>query len=183
VSTVLDMTSKPPEDGPAYIGRSELLDRAWRFAYAAHEGERSRGDTRIEHPAAVALLLLGEHAADDLVAAGLLHDVLEDTTVERDELERTFGVGIADLVAQLSEDPTIEDYRERKAHLRKQVARAGEDAALIFLADKLARVHALEVPISSLPAHKLAHYRATLELLSHEYPGLPFSDELAQKLA
>ena len=177
------MAWRPADDRPESIGQSELLDRAWRFAYAAHEGERSRGDTRIEHPTAVALLLLREHAAEDVVAAALLHDVLEDTTVDRDELEGSFGAGIAHLVARLSEDASIEDYAERKAHLREQVARGGADAALIFLADKLARLNALGGPVSALPALKLEHYRRTLELLSRAHPELPFIEELALRLA
>jgi guanosine-3',5'-bis(diphosphate) 3'-pyrophosphohydrolase len=91
-----------PSDPPDFIARSELLGRAYRFAFAAHEGERSRGKTRIEHPTAVARLLVRQGADDQLVAAALLHDVLEDTTVTREELEREFGPDIAQLVAELS---------------------------------------------------------------------------------
>ena len=160
------------------IARSDLLERAWQFAYAAHEGERSRGDTRIEHPAAVARLLMREHASDDLVACAVLHDVLEDTTVTRTELENAFGPGIANLVASLSEDPAIESYVQRKRHLRLQVARAGEDAAMIFLADKLASLNALGAAVQKLPGPKLAHYRHTVALLSRCYPTLPFVVEL-----
>lgn len=71
--------------------------------------------------------------------------MLEDTTVTRAELETEFGSRIADLVARLSEDASIETYAARKAHLRRQVADAGADAAAIFLADKLARLQALDV--------------------------------------
>ena len=176
----------PPDaadDQPALRGRSDLVDRAWLFARAAHEDNRSRGKTRIEHPVAVATLLMHEGADDDLLAAALLHDVLEDTTVGRAELETAFGKDIAELVAQLSEDPSVEDYPERKARLREQVDAAGEDAAVIFLADKLARLQALDASLSPLSIDTLEHYRKTLELLASHYPQLPFIGELSRRLA
>ena len=176
----------PPDaadDQPALRGRSDLVDRAWLFARAAHEGNRSRGKTRIEHPVAVATLLMQEGADDDLLAAALLHDVLEDTTVGRAELETAFGKDIAELVAQLSEDSSVEDYPERKARLREQVDAAGEDAAVIFLADKLARLRALDASLSPLSTDTLEHYRKTLELLAGHDPQLPFIDELSRRLA
>src|SRR4029077_14834656 len=119
------MSSDPPD----FIARSDLLERAYRFALAAHEGERSRGETRIDHPTAVARLLVRQGADDQTVAAALLHDVLEDTTVTRAELEEEVGMAVAGLVAELTEDESIGAYADRKAHLRQQVADAGEQAA------------------------------------------------------
>ena len=128
-------------------------------------------------------MLLADRGADDeVVAAGLLHDVLEDTSVTQDELQREFGARITDLVAHLSEDASIEPYAERKAHLREQVADGGPDAATVFLADKLARLQALEQTGAQLEPQKLEHYRATLELLSRTYPGAPFIPEVARAL-
>ena len=63
-------------------------------------------------------LLAPEHAGDDLVAAGLLHAVLEDSTFTKAEIADAFGAEIAALVADLSEDPTIHSYAERKRDLR-----------------------------------------------------------------
>ena len=169
-------------DPPDFIARSELLDRAYRFARAAHEGERSRGETRIDHPTEVARLLARRGAEDETVAAALLHDVLEDTTVTREELEREFGPGIAELVASVSEDPSIGDYADRKAQLREQVADAGEEAATIFLADKLATLNRLEETQQGLPPAKLDHYRETAALLADRYPDLPFVAEVRHAL-
>jgi guanosine-3',5'-bis(diphosphate) 3'-pyrophosphohydrolase len=169
-------------DPPDFIARSELLDRAYRFAFAAHEGERSRGKTRIDHPAAVARLLVRQGADDQLVAAALLHDVLEDTTVTREELELEFGAEIAEFVAELTEDPAIEAYADRKAHLREQVAEAGEEAATIFLADKLASLQRLEAAQEAVSPATLGHYRETLVLLSRTYPDLPFIADVRHAL-
>jgi (p)ppGpp synthase/HD superfamily hydrolase len=169
-------------DPPDFIARSNLVERAYHFALAAHEGERSRGETRIDHPIAVARLLVRQGADDQTVAAALLHDVLEDTTVTREELEGEFGMAVAELVAELTEDESIGAYADRKAHLRQQVADAGEQAATIFLADKLARLHALEATEQGLAAAKLDHYRETVALLSRTYPDLPFIPEVRHAL-
>jgi guanosine-3',5'-bis(diphosphate) 3'-pyrophosphohydrolase len=169
-------------DPPDFVSRSDLVDRAYHFALAAHEGERSRGKTRIDHPTAVAKLLVREGADDRMVAVALLHDVLEDTTVTRGELEGEFGSEIAALVADLSEDASIDAYADRKAHLREQVADAGEEVATIFLADKLARLHALEAAKQRPSPATLAHYRESLALLSGIYPDLPFIAELRHAL-
>jgi (p)ppGpp synthase/HD superfamily hydrolase len=172
---------RPPSDPPDFVERSALLGRAYRFARAAHGGSRSRDDTTIDHPVAVASIVR-EHASDEVVAAALLHDVLEATTFTRQELEDQFGARIAGLVAQLSEDAAIEDYMERKARLRAEVANAGEDAALIFLADKLARLEALDETQAGIEPPRLAHYRDTLELLSNAYPELPLIPDLRHAL-
>ena len=169
-------------DPPDFVSRSDLLDRAYHFALDAHEGERSRGETRIDHPTAVAKLLAGQGAEDQMVAVALLHDVLEDTTITREDLEGEFGPEIAGLVADLSEDASIDAYADRKAHLREQVAAAGEEAATIFLADKLARLQTLEATGQRPSPETLAHYRESLALLSTLYPDLPFIPEVRHAL-
>jgi (p)ppGpp synthase/HD superfamily hydrolase len=70
-----------------------------------------------------------------VVAAALLHDVLEDTETSPDDLRRRFGAGVADLVGALTESSAIADYERRKAALRGQAVEAGTDAATIFAAD------------------------------------------------
>jgi (p)ppGpp synthase/HD superfamily hydrolase len=169
-------------DPPDFIARSDLLERTYRFALAAHEGERSRGETRIDHPTAVARLLARQGADDQMLAAALLHDVLEDTTVTREELDGEFGSAIAELVAGLTEDASIGAYADRKAHLRQQVADAGERAATIFMADKLARLQALDATRQGLPPAKFDHYRETVALLSGTYPDLPLITEVRHAL-
>lgn len=170
-----------PSDEPAFVARSELLAHAYRFARDAHEGSKSRGHTRISHPASVAAIV-SVYAGEEVVAAALLHDVLEDTSVTRGEIEAEFGASIAALVAALTEDPSIDDYATRKRHLRRQVANAGPDAALIFLADKLANVEALAASGSPIEPAKLEHYHATLMLLSTAYPELEVAAQLRHAL-
>lgn len=137
---------EPPLERPA--DQSELPDfarsgvalAAWRFAAEAHAGQRRRGDGSpyIGHPVAVARLV-AEHGGDEeMVAAAFLHDVLEDTEVTSPRIHGDFGEDVGALVDALSDDRRLTDYEQRKTALRDQVERAGERAALIYVADKLA---------------------------------------------
>ena len=85
-------------------------------------------------------------------------------------------------MAELTEDESIDAYADRKAQLRQQVAVAGERAATIFLADKLARLQALEATGQGLAPARLAHYRETVALLFRAYPDLPFIAEVRHAL-
>lgn len=168
------------DDPPAFTSRSPLLLEAYRFAAIAHEGPRSTGETSIEHPVAVARLLAEAEFPDEVVAASLLHDVLEDTVTTDAELRERFGERVADLVLAVSEDPAIDGYAERKADLRRRALWSGRYASAIFAADKLASTRAADG--SSTPAPKLAHYRATLDGLCREHPDLPFLGDLRREL-
>jgi len=112
---------------------------AWRFADEAHAGQLRKPSLApyIHHPERVAQLT-AEHGGDEtMVAAALLHDVLEDSPAEPAQIAAAFGEGVAELVVVLSDDRAIDDYAERKAALREQVREAGSRAALIYVCDKL----------------------------------------------
>ena len=115
-------------------------------------------------------LLCRDGQPDEIVAAGLLHDVLEKTATTSAELHRRFGARIARVVESVSDDPSLGDYKSRKRDLRYRVAHADPGTRAIFAADKIAKVRELAL----LPAWqltepknhaKLAHYRASLETL------------------
>src|SRR3954463_8418840 len=110
-----------------FVERSPLTRAALDFAAREHAGQTRDIDSIpfVTHPVEVACLLHEAGYSDEVVAAGVLHDVLEDTEVTRGELEERFGPRVAELVAAVSEDPSIEDPAERKAALRAQVAAAG----------------------------------------------------------
>jgi (p)ppGpp synthase/HD superfamily hydrolase len=107
---------------------------------------------------------------DHVVAAGLLHDVLEKTRTTPPELEREFGTRIARLVAAVSDDPSIGDYDARKRDLRDRVAGSDLDTLVIYAADKIAKVRELALVSrwragQSRNQRKLVHYRASLDML------------------
>jgi len=161
-----------------------LTRDALAFARERHEGQRREaGGPFLLHPVEVAAILRDAGHPDPVVAAGMLHEVLEDTDAGKDELERRFGAEVADLVASLSDDPAIADRQERRAALRLQVAEAGRTAAAIFAADKVSKSRELRLKASrgelgEEERGKLQHYRESLEMLEAALPD----DDLVRQL-
>lgn len=177
--------------------RSALVRGALSVARRAHGGQfRQTGCDEIqfiEHPLAVAELLTEQGYRDEVVAAGLLHDVAEHADVEPDSLRGRFGSEIAELVTALTEDPTISDYEERKEEHRKQVAAAGQEAQAIFAADKTSNVAVLreaydilgEDVDEDLPVSldvKILIWEFDLEMLFANSPGVPLVDRFADEM-
>jgi (p)ppGpp synthase/HD superfamily hydrolase len=151
---------------------SPTTEAALAFASERHAGQYREVDRApfIAHPIEVAGLLRRDGHADHVVAAGLLHDLLEKTATTGDELDRRFGQRIARLVTTVSEDPSIGSYDERKRELRERVARAGIDALAVYAADKIAKVREQTIGAPSRrqdadTGAKLAHYRESLSML------------------
>ncbi len=123
--------------------RSLLVRQALATARELHEGTvRDVGDDVpfIEHPLAVAELLVEHRMGDQVIAAGLLHDTLEYTPLGLDTLRERFGMKVALVVCALTEDFEIDDHEERKRELRRRVAATGIEAQRVFAADKIANV-------------------------------------------
>jgi (p)ppGpp synthase/HD superfamily hydrolase len=156
---------------PSFVDELPLTRRALEFAAEQHHGQRREADHApfILHPLEVAQLLRGRGYPDPVVAAGVLHDVIEDTEVEPAELGRRFGERVAALVTAVSEPPGGGDYAERKARLRAAIAAADADAVAVFAADKVAKARELRMSLARDPGHvdaeKLEHYWASLALL------------------
>jgi (p)ppGpp synthase/HD superfamily hydrolase len=171
-----------------FVGQSPLTREAVAFADERHAGQKRENDGDIPfvtHPIEVACLLHEAGCREEVVAAGALHDVMEDTDAEPGELEERFGPEVARLVAAVSDDPSIEDDARRKAALREQVAGAGEQAAAIFAADKVSKARELRIRLSRgdrfqrADRAKVEHYDASLEMLRQRIPGHPLVDQLA----
>jgi (p)ppGpp synthase/HD superfamily hydrolase len=172
-----------------FVERSPLTRDALAFADERHAGQTRDLDSIpfVTHPVEVACLLHEAGYSDQVVAAGVLHDVLEDTDVERTELEQRFGREVAELVEAVSDDPTIEDHAERKAALRRQVANAGESAAAVFAADKVSKARELRVRVSRGglkhgDGAKIDHYEQSLAMLMELIPGHELVDQLRMEL-
>jgi (p)ppGpp synthase/HD superfamily hydrolase len=124
---------------PSFLGDLPLARGALVFARELHHGQRRSSDEApfILHPLEVASLLHVTGHSEAAVAAGILHDRVEDTSIEVDAIRQRFGPEVADLVAAMTEDPGIEPYEERKAALPRQIAASGEEAIAICAADKV----------------------------------------------
>jgi (p)ppGpp synthase/HD superfamily hydrolase len=124
-----------------------LVARAADFAARRHSGQRRKGaaaEPYVEHLAEVAALLAEATRGADavLVAAGFLHDTLEDTATERDELEAEFGPEVAALVAEVTDDKSLAKA-ERKRRQIETAASKSRRAKLLKLADKTSNLRAL----------------------------------------
>jgi guanosine-3',5'-bis(diphosphate) 3'-pyrophosphohydrolase len=123
----------------------ELLERALRVAAAAHEGQtrKASGLPYITHPVAVAMLLQQHGFTDEeILAAALLHDVVEDTAVNRADIAGQFSERVVELVEHLTERKRDESGRKRPWEDRKRehlahIRTAPLAARAIILADKL----------------------------------------------
>jgi guanosine-3',5'-bis(diphosphate) 3'-pyrophosphohydrolase len=176
--------------------RSPLVRAAYAKASAAHAGQVRNGSgglPYIEHPAAVAARLDRHGYGDDALAAALLHDVVEDSDTTVEDLRQQFGDRVAELVAALSDDESIEDYRERKDEHRARVRRFDGDAFAIYGADKLTNSSTLRQAFEREGDSVRGEFKVPLELkldvweddaamLRREAPELPFLDELDEAL-
>ncbi len=122
-----------------------LILKAASFAAEKHRGQLRKdveATPYINHPLEVARILAEEGAISDpeVIAAALLHDTIEDTETSESELAALFGVRVASIVAEVTDDKSITDKAERK---RLQIVNApnkSPGAALVKLADKTANV-------------------------------------------
>jgi (p)ppGpp synthase/HD superfamily hydrolase len=174
---------------PSFVDALPITRDALEFAAARHTGQRRSGDRApfILHPLEVAHLLRGRDYPDEVVAAGVLHDVIEDAGVSQDELATRFGPHVAALVGAVSEPSPEGPYRERKARLRDAVSRAQPDAVAIYAADKVAKLRELRMVIATTPDYEpdqeqLEHYWASLELLEARDVATPLVRQLRFEL-
>lgn len=166
-------------DNPEFTRESQLVEQAYELAVDAHHGARRRNDTNIDHPAAVGELLHEQGYPPEVVAAGLLHDVLEDTDTDPEEIAAMLGPEVGELVEVMTENASIEPYEARKAAHRRRVAAHSPQVAAIYAADKLAKTRMRQTGAGdTVSEEKRRHYWATLEELREAHPQLPFLDEL-----
>ena len=127
-----------------------VLDRAIVFAVKAHSGteRRGKGYPYIVHPLEAVEIVATMTADQELLAAAALHDTVEDTDVTVEQIREEFGDRVADLVA--SESDAFEEgvSEEESWHARKQAAidrlsRAGREAKMVALGDKLSNMRAI----------------------------------------
>ena len=123
--------------------RSELVRAALDMAREAHAGQvrnASGGRPYIDHPVAVAEQLVRPTSPTTMLAAALLHDVVEDSELGLEDVRERCGERVAELVGALTDDESIEPYAERKREHRGRVEAAGGEAMAIYAADKLTNV-------------------------------------------
>ena len=127
-----------------------VLDRAIIFAVKAHSGteRRGKGYPYIVHPLEAVEIVATMTKDQELLAAAALHDTVEDTHVTVDQIRAEFGDRVAALVAAESDEMPAGVSEEDSWHSRKQAAidrlsKAGRDAKMVALGDKLSNMRAI----------------------------------------
>lgn len=125
--------------------------RAYFYAEQAHDGQlRRSGEPYVTHPLAVASILADMHMDHQSLMAAMLHDVIEDTAIEKPALSEQFGESVADLVDGVSKLTQIEFASKAEAqaeNFQKMVLAMSEDIRVILvkLADRLHNMRTLGV--------------------------------------
>ena len=118
----------------------DLKEKAKRFAINAHKGEVRKSEPdkpMIMHPIGVGMLLEEYGYDDEVVSAGYLHDVVEDTNYTIFDIEKEFGKGVADLVKGASEPDKSLSWEERKIHTNEETKDLPLRNKLVICADKI----------------------------------------------
>jgi RelA/SpoT family (p)ppGpp synthetase len=176
--SILDILERIPPSGQD-DGARTLIERAYTIAKGAHAGKkRKSGEPYIQHPLSVALLLSEIGMDTDTIAAGLLHDVVEDTDIGLKNLKQTFGSQIANLVDGVTKLDQIEQeqsdrFKDSEAlrdaqeseSLRKMFLAMAQDirVVVIKLADRLHNMRTLD---ALKPERRKSFARETMDIFA-----------------
>jgi len=177
---------------PPFADGRPVIAEAVKWAANMHADQLRDVDRApfVLHPLEVASLLNGRGFDDEVIAAGMLHDVVENSDATVEEVGARFGSRVAAIVEAVTEDDSIADYEERKATLRDRACAAGSEARAVYAADKIAKARELRAQAATDPSVlqapqnvlKLEHYEASLNCLLEADDGQPMVDQLAFEL-
>ena len=148
----------------------DVIGKAYQTARKAHgEQKRKSGEPYIIHPLCVAIILAEMELDKESIAAGLLHDVLEDTVMTKEELTAEFGAEIAEIVDGVTKlgqlNYSRDKIEEEAENLRKMFLAMAKDIRVILvkLADRLHNMRTLKY----MPANKqMEKARETIDIYS-----------------
>ena len=169
-----------------------LIKKAYDVAKKKHEGQfRKSGDPYIQHPVEVAYILATLHAGPDTIAAGLLHDVLEDTDMSKEEMAGTFNKDVAEIVDGVTKISKLKYMTKEKAlahnHEKLLLAMAKDiRVILVKIADRLHNMRTIQfhseekqkriaqetLDLYAPLAHRLGMYRIKAELEDLSFKAL-----------
>ena len=154
----------------------EIIDKAYDFAYKAHGDQKRRsGEPYIIHPLHTALILADLELDKESIMAALLHDVMEDTSVTREDMVSAFGEEVTDLVDGVTKltklDYDVDKVEKQAENLRKMFLAMAKDIRVILI--KLAdRLHNMRTLMYMSPESQREKSRETIDIYS------PIADRL-----
>jgi (p)ppGpp synthase/HD superfamily hydrolase len=130
----------------------DIVNQAIIFATKAHEGQTRKGTDipYITHPFSVGMLLQKENGTDEVIAAGILHDTIEDTSATYEELASLFGTHIANLVQAASEPDKSLPWKERKQHTIDRLKNANSEEIQVIITDKFHNLRSIRADLKSI---------------------------------
>ncbi|MBQ4100329.1 MAG: bifunctional (p)ppGpp synthetase/guanosine-3',5'-bis(diphosphate) 3'-pyrophosphohydrolase, partial [Oscillospiraceae bacterium] len=145
------------------------IEKAYEIAEKAHDGQRREsGEAYVTHPVAVAIILVELGMDTDSLVAALLHDVVEDTAMTLQELEKMFGKTVASLVdgvTKLGKIPYSTKEEEQAENIRKMLLAMSQDIRVIII--KLAdRLHNMRTIDACKPQKRRDKARETMDIFA-----------------
>lgn len=128
----------------------DLIEKAINFAAKAHKDQTRKGTEipYITHPFAVGMLLQKAKCSEEVIAAGILHDTLEDTETSFEDLTERFGVRVANLVLAASENDKSLPWEKRKQHTIHRLKDASVEELQVIVADKLHNLKSIRTDLN-----------------------------------
>jgi thymidylate kinase len=150
-------------------------DRALNFAIRAHEGQVRKSEKdkpMIFHPMIVGDLLKSYDFDDNVVAAGYLHDVVEDTPYTINDLSRLFGGDISSLVMTASEPDKSLSWEERKKHTIKAAKDLPNRNKAVIIADKISNLEDIKILFKKNGFEDFSAFKRGKEAQKEYFEGL-----------
>jgi (p)ppGpp synthase/HD superfamily hydrolase len=172
-----------------------LVEKAIEFAAIKHAGQLRKGTSipYISHPFAVGMMLQQAGEEETVIAAGLLHDMLEDTAATEEEVKRIFGEKVLLLVSAASESDKSLPWEERKRHTITQLAFRSREELAIIVADKLHNLRSIRMDLNEFgeevwcrfnrgKEQQAWYYRGIVQALLERKNELPLIEELNKEV-
>ena len=136
----------------------QLIEKAYTIAAKMHEGQfRKSGDPYVQHPLEVAYLLVSLHSGPATIAAGLLHDVLEDTYMTKEEMIAEVGEDVTNIVDGVTKISKLKYMTKEKAlaHNHQKILLAMAKDIRVVMVKLVDRLHNMRTRISFAIASKI----------------------------
>lgn len=150
-----------------------LIHKAIEFAAIRHKDQKRKGTELpyIVHPMEVMQILTENGCDKTVIAAGILHDTIEDTETTYDDILENFGKEIADIVASESEDKS-KSWKERKQTTIDSLPNESFETQLVCCADKLSNLRSMLWDYQKTGENLWERFRADKENIQWYYNGI-----------
>jgi (p)ppGpp synthase/HD superfamily hydrolase len=152
----------------------EIIEKALKVASKAHEGQyRKHTETPyITHPVTVGMIVMKAGYDEEMIAAAILHDTVEDTNLSLDDIRQEFGGRIAEIVEGCSEPNKDLPWKARKEHTIEYLKTAPEKIRIVACADKLHNIRTIIKDYEQIGDEVWRRFNAGKEQQKWYYTGI-----------